>query len=118
MVQRFTALCSERGLSSENSLQTFSGLTVFPVDYFYPKDYRSGVLTLTENSYGIHHYDSSWFTAEEHDAFRMETKLERYLPLCVASRMAKFLAITKHRGLLSSFSETLKWMKKKRNKSS
>jgi len=38
-----------------------AGVKVYPTEYFCPKNYRTGVLKITPNSYTIHHYDGSWF---------------------------------------------------------
>ncbi len=38
------------------------GICVYPVDYFCPKDYKTGVLNITKNTRSIHHYTASWIT--------------------------------------------------------
>mgnify|MGYP005783330947 FL=1 len=35
-------------------------ITIFPKDYFCPKDYSTGKLNVTENTYGIHWFNASW----------------------------------------------------------
>ncbi len=41
-------------------IQTFSGMTAYPTEYFCPKSFRDGSLHLTDNTYSIHHYRASW----------------------------------------------------------
>lgn len=65
---RITKVCVEHGLVVNNCRQTVSGLTVFPEDWFYPKDWRTHKTHFTENSYAIHHGDASWLTQEEKNA--------------------------------------------------
>ena len=36
--------------------------TIYPVDYFCPMNYDTGEITITENTYSIHHYAASWYT--------------------------------------------------------
>ena len=35
-------------------------LTVYPVEYFSPKDSVTGIITTTSNSYAIHHFNNAW----------------------------------------------------------
>ena len=35
-------------------------VTIYPKDYFCPKDYSTGIITITNNTYAIHHFDGSW----------------------------------------------------------
>jgi len=49
--------------------------TFYPVEYFYPKNYRNGILNITKNTYGIHHYDASW----QDDKNELETTNNRIL---------------------------------------
>ena len=50
----------QKGLVLNNSFQEIDGLTIFPAEYFAPKDYYSGKINLTKNTYSIHHFDGSW----------------------------------------------------------
>jgi mannosyltransferase OCH1-like enzyme len=40
-------------------------IIVYPSDYFYPLNFFSGKLGITERTLGIHHYESSWMTAKQ-----------------------------------------------------
>lgn len=49
------------GLRQNNMYQDFPGLiTIYPADYFCPKDHATGLIRLTENSICIHHFACSW----------------------------------------------------------
>ena len=48
------------GLLLNNQKQTVAGFTLYPSDYFCPKDWLTKKVNLTENSYAIHHFDGSW----------------------------------------------------------
>ena len=50
----------EMGFRPDNTYQTIEELTIYPSDYFHPYDYMSGETCLTENTYSIHHFTSSW----------------------------------------------------------
>jgi len=57
-----TNLLREKGLVSENRVQNVSGVTVYPVDYFAPLVMGTNKVTITPNTYSIHHYSASWYT--------------------------------------------------------
>ena len=48
------------GLKLDGSRQTVADIEIYPVDYFCPKNYNTGILKITENTYSIHHFDGSW----------------------------------------------------------
>lgn len=41
-------------------LKINDAFTIYPVDYFCPKNNDTGIITLTKNSYAIHHFNASW----------------------------------------------------------
>ncbi len=38
---------------------------LFPVDFFYPKNFRTKKTHITENTYAIHHFSMSWKTSQQ-----------------------------------------------------
>lgn len=63
-VTAITDALLERGLVLDNSKQTIDGFTLYPSDYFCPKDWLTKEIRITENSYAIHHFDGSWATGK------------------------------------------------------
>lgn len=55
----------KQGVRLDGSLKRQEQLTVYPVDYFAPKDYCTGILRLSDNTYSIHHFSCTWMTREE-----------------------------------------------------
>lgn len=49
-----------KGLKATNSIQRIEDVYIYPKEYFCPKDYYTGIINITQNSYTIHHYDASW----------------------------------------------------------
>ena len=49
-----------RGWEFNDSMQEFLGFTIFPSEYFSPKDFYSKEVNVTENTYCIHHYTCLW----------------------------------------------------------
>jgi len=111
-VIRITNVCLKYGLQLNNTLQTVNGFTLYPNDYFCPKDLETKVLTITENTHTIHHFDGSWLTEEDKLFLKLKGKYRKFLPNKIAGLFAKFNAIKKCRGFKVAVKETFKWLKK------
>lgn len=57
-----TRLLHEQGLKDVDQIQQIAGVTVYPPRYFCPLKMGTSRVTLTENTYSIHHYAASWYT--------------------------------------------------------
>lgn len=81
-VTRITNLTHEKyGLVLESSYQDLKGgiVTMYPHDYFCPKDWDTGEIHLTENSHTIHHFSGSWHGEKEiREAEKYKAKLKKY----------------------------------------
>ena len=54
------------GVKLDNAYQEVRNvLTLYPRDYFCPKDYHTGLINLTDNTICIHHFNASWHSEEE-----------------------------------------------------
>lgn len=65
VVTRVTRILKEEGLREVPGIQDVAGVRIYPTEYFCPKDPLTLRLSLTKNSYSIHHYDGSWTTGKE-----------------------------------------------------
>ena len=66
----------EKGLKLNNKYQDFPGLcTMYPADYFCPKDHRTGKIKCTKNTVCIHHFAGSWLNHSFFNDLRHDTKL-------------------------------------------
>ena len=66
-----TEVLMRHGLIPDDQKQTLEKCEIFDHAYFSPKDFHSGKLLVTPETYSIHHYDMSWF-AKEHAAMRQK----------------------------------------------
>lgn len=48
------------GIKMDNTLQRTADFVIYPSDYFCPKSWSTGKITLTKNSHTIHHFAGSW----------------------------------------------------------
>ena len=60
VVDRVTKILVRKGLQIVDTKQSVGGVTIYPSDYFCPKDIKTGKLTITGNTRSIHHFDGSW----------------------------------------------------------
>ncbi|GHU58953.1 glycosyl transferase [Spirochaetia bacterium] len=58
--QIFTDILLKYGLKQNNTYQELGVFTAYPTEYFCPKSFGTGILTITENTHSVHHYDGSW----------------------------------------------------------
>ena len=57
-----TEILQNHGLTKDvTHLQTIDGMTIYPEEYFCPKNERTGLTKVTKNTYSIHQFDASWF---------------------------------------------------------
>ena len=57
-----TRLLRRYGLKNENKVQQLAKAVIYPTDYFCPLKMGTNRLSLTENTYSIHHFAASWYT--------------------------------------------------------
>ena len=60
VVDRVTDIFKRHGYLEEQKIQTVEGVTIYPWDYLCPMNYYSGMITMTDNTFAIHHYNMSW----------------------------------------------------------
>lgn len=71
----FTRICQKYGLKLDNKRQSINGLQVFPSEYFSPKDYMTGEIVMTNNTFAIHHFSESWHSNLEIRMHKREQKI-------------------------------------------
>ena len=78
VVQHVTDLLAECGYDPKfDGIQTICGINIYPPHYFNPQDFKTGVITLTENTYTIHHFAESWKPPIERRLHNMEVVMNR-----------------------------------------
>lgn len=112
--ERETEIFESFGLKQNGKLQMVNGTTVYPVEYFAPKDYITGELNITENTVSIHHYDASWYNDIDKLAVVLRKKYSKFLPKKLALRVASFVAVKRIQGLKVAIKKTLSFFKRKK----
>ncbi len=65
VVTRTTRILKEHGYKGNGSIEKVCGVTIYPPEFFCPKNFRTGKITITENTRSIHHYTASWLNKRE-----------------------------------------------------
>ena len=68
---RNTQTLKKIGFITNGKMQNINGFCILPYDYLAPMDLITRKITITENTYSIHHYDGSYLTRR--DRFNMFT---------------------------------------------
>lgn len=76
-VQVLTALCKDRGLKLNDTLQTVDNLTIYPREYFCPVDFDTRKLKKTRKTVVIHWFSGSWHTQQELEQLELERRQQR-----------------------------------------
>jgi len=71
----FTGILLKHGLKQNNTYQELGVFTAYPTEYFCPKDFTTGKLTTTKNTFAIHHYDASWVPAKDTKAHNRRRRI-------------------------------------------
>ena len=111
---RETAILEKFGLKRNGLLQVVCGTTIYPQDYFCPKSFTDESITLTDNTYSIHHYSSSWYTEEEIYAQKLKRKISKCMPKKLAGHIAAFFTQWKYRGFIKAIKNLFKKAKNKK----
>jgi len=76
VVRRFTEILVKRGFdTTSNELQRIADFTIYPTEFFCPKDFATGKLNVTENTVSIHHYAGSWVPKEQKSLINKKYKI-------------------------------------------
>lgn len=73
-----TKILVECGLKPENRLQNLENITVFPEEYFCPKNPWTGKIVKTENTYAMHLFKGAWNDVANED-FPFISEIHRYV---------------------------------------
>lgn len=74
-----TYFLQKYGLKYIDGIQSIAGINIYPKEYLCPKDFETGVLQITNNTYSIHHFDFSWASSNVKKAYKLRGLVKRYL---------------------------------------
>lgn len=106
-VTRITNACLKHGLVLNNHLQTVNDFTLFPNDYFCPKNYHTGIVNITNNTLTIHHFEGSWLSEDEKYKIKLKNNLSKYFPEKISSCFAGAISSIKYNGIMFTIKKVI-----------
>ncbi len=70
-----TELFRKLGVALDNRMQIVNGITVYPSDYFCPKNFETGKTRITSRTLSIHHFTASWMDEQIKASIRHNQKI-------------------------------------------
>lgn len=64
-----------RSVKNKQIINNFSTISLYPFDFFSPKDYTNGVINVTPNTVAIHHFNAAWLKDNKSLMLRHHIKL-------------------------------------------
>ncbi|MFI3836119.1 glycosyltransferase family 32 protein [Streptococcus equinus] len=108
-----TRLLVKHGLKLDNTLQYLDDIVIFPTDYFCPMNQVNGKMSLTDNTFSIHHYFDSWNS--ESDRYRRELRMKyAHFGFFLSNILSTFVAYRKYYGLLGMVRELINKVNEKK----
>ena len=101
VVTRVSDIFRKYGFTDKNEIQEVAGITVYPSEYFCPKNPDTGIISITENSYTIHHYDGSWISESMKELYKEKQWLSVHIKLIPLRWILEKLCVMKK--VVSSF---------------
>ena len=80
-------------------------MEIFPNEYLTAKSYDTGIITITNNTYSIHHFAGSWLSEEARFSNEFSYTHFLFLPLKVRGSISKMYAAYKFRGVAGFFQQ-------------
>lgn len=69
----------KNGFNLNGEKETINNVTIYPVEYFNPKNCFGGEITINDNTHSIHHYDGSWLSLKERErAYKKDILIKKY----------------------------------------
>ena len=59
----------KNGFEINGRKQKNNDIIIFPCEYFCPKDYETGIMNITDNTYSIHEFGMSWIDEKDKKLF-------------------------------------------------
>ncbi|MGM9876384.1 MAG: glycosyltransferase family 32 protein [Bacilli bacterium] len=89
-------------LIPNNTFQDLGDVVFYPHDYFCPKDWVTGNIKITDNTYTIHHFNGSWHSKKEKRQNNKRIKyIEKYGEEIGTLRYSRYLKRSKVLNILS-----------------
>lgn len=91
IVEYTTEVLEKHGLDNRAGIQELEGINIYPKEYFSPKDPVFKTLSITKNTYTIHHFDGTWLPGK----MKMKKRIQYVLGSKITNCIVKIKSIFK-----------------------
>ncbi len=94
IVQRVDDVLLKYGISCTKGTQEVAGFTIYPAEFFNPKNAETGIVNIQLNTRSIHHFSASWYSPVEKRVVELKYTICSHFPRLspkFASLFAKLL---------------------------
>jgi len=102
-----------KGLKPDNTSQIIDGITILPQEYLSPKNFETSSIEITDNTYTVHYFESSWKSSEEKMRDKLFFRYKKLLPERLSWNLASYFAVMRFRGVVQGHKDMFKLLRKK-----
>ena len=101
------------GFTGKNKLYRFLNGTIYPSEYFCPKEHLTGVTHFSAHTVSIHHYGESWVTPRVKYWMKLHVKFKCYLPDWLSHYLASYISYIAYDGFFTGHKELMQQLVRK-----
>ena len=90
VVTRVSDIFKKHGFTDKNEIQEVAGVTVYPAEYFCPKNFETGELNITDKTCSIHWFDGSWASVAQRKYDEARKAIYSVFPKTIAKIISVF----------------------------
>lgn len=107
---------NKEGFVVADTYQIFDDLHIFPVKFFCPQNCYTGETRITDATYSIHHFLSSWKSDDEKRRFALYRKCVNIFGENVGSLVSNAIQTLLDNGIKTTFKKTISYIGKRTGK--
>lgn len=117
IVEYTSRILKRHGWKPDGTIQKIENITIYPPKYFCPMNYQTGKITITADTYTIHHYSASWYTDKERKIISIQKKYKHLFGersgafiascICIPLRLANRFEMDGIKGILQTIKNKL-----------
>ena len=91
IVEYTSNILERHGWKPNNKIQTVTGITIYPPEYFCPMDYDTGKITISPETHSVHHYTASWHGKNDKKILKIKRFCINHFGKSAGSKVARIL---------------------------